>query len=335
MPRGLRYMALGAFWFSVMSLLVKVAGQRLPSIEIVLVRAVLTLALSLAMLRRARVPVWGTQRTLLALRGLLGFVALTAFYFSVIHLPLAEATVIQYTNPVFAAILAAWLLRERFGAREAICIGLGLLGVVLVAQPATLFGATAALEMRYVAIALLGALFSAAAYVSVRRLGTTEHPLVVVFYFPLVTVPLALPFALAGWIWPTRIEWLLLLGIGVSTQMGQVWITRGLQLEAAGRATAVGYLQIVFAALFGAVVFRELPGAGAVLGTVLIVGSTLALVWQGRSFRRQEQGAGDNPPGGAAVGYRTNELQGTTGTDGRSAQTQEATDDSGVPRAPG
>ncbi len=293
-------MALGAFWFSVMSLLVKLAGQRLPSIEIVLVRAALTLVLSIAMLRRARIPVWGTQKRLLALRGLLGFVALTAFYFSVIHLPLAEATVIQYTNPVFAAILAAWLLRERFGALEASCIGLGLLGVVLVAQPATLFGGSASLEPRYVAIALLGAIFSAAAYVSVRRLGRTEHPLVVVFYFPLVTVPLALPFAVAGWIWPTGVEWLLLLGIGVSTQMGQVWITRGLQLEAAGRATAVGYLQIVFAVVFGAVVFREIPGPGAVMGTVLVVGSTLALVW--RSQKQPPERRGQAGPGRSTSG---------------------------------
>lgn len=273
----LRFMAYGAFWFSVMSLLVKLAGQRLPSIEIVLVRAALTLGLSVAMLRRAHVPVWGNRPLLLVLRGLLGFVALTAFYFSVVHLPLAEATVIQYTNPVFAAIFAAWLLRERIGAREIACIAFGLVGVALVAQPGLLFGA-ASLDVRYVLVALLGAIFSAAAYVLVRQLGTTEHPLVVVFYFPLVTVPLAIPFASVTWVWPTPLEWLLLLGIGVSTQLGQIGITRGLQLAPAGRATAVGYLQIVFAALWGVLFFRELPGPLAIAGTAMIVGSTLVLL---------------------------------------------------------
>jgi drug/metabolite transporter (DMT)-like permease len=278
-------MALGAFWFSVMSLLVKLAGQRLPSIEVVLVRALITLALSIAMLHRARIPVWGQRKGLLAVRGLLGFVALTAFYFSVIHLPLAEATVIQYVNPVFAAVLATWLLGERLGIREIVCIAVGLLGVVLVARPAVIFGHAAALDPRYLAVALLGALFSAAAYVSVRQLGRTEHPLVVVFYFPLVTVPLALPFALAGWIWPTPMEWLILLGIGVSTQAGQLSITRGLQLEPAGRATAVGYLQIVFAAVWGALFFREFPGIFGLLGALLIAGSTLWLL-SGRAIGR-------------------------------------------------
>jgi drug/metabolite transporter (DMT)-like permease len=279
-------MALGAFWFSIMSLLVKLAGQRLPSIEIVLVRAMITLALSIAMLQRARIPVWGKRRRLLAVRGLFGFVALTAFYFSVIHLPLAEATVIQYVNPVFAAVLATWLLGERLGIRELVCIAVGLIGVVLVARPAVIFGHSAALDPRYLAVALMGALFSAAAYVSVRQLGRTEHPLVVVFYFPLVTVPLALPFALVGWIWPTPMEWLILLGIGVSTQAGQLSITRGLQMEPAGRATAVGYLQIVFAAVWGALFFREFPGVFGIVGAVLIAGSTLWLL-SGRQAGRQ------------------------------------------------
>ena len=270
-------MAYGAFWFSLMSLLVKLAGQRLPSIEIVLARALITLGLSWILVRRARVSLLGRYPRMLVLRGLLGAVALACFYFSLVHLPLAEATVIQYTNPIFTAVIAGVVLRERLGWRQASCVATSLLGVLLIARPAALVGGASALNPTYVWIALLGALCSASAYVTVRKMGTAEHPLVIVFYFPLVTVPLALPFVIPVWTWPTPREWLLLAGIGVTTQIAQVYMTRGLQIEPAGRATAVGYLQIVFAAVWGALLFAEWPDGWSIAGALIILVSTLVL----------------------------------------------------------
>jgi drug/metabolite transporter (DMT)-like permease len=280
---GLRYMAVGAFWFSVMSLLVKVAGETLPSQQIVLARAVVTLVLSWAMVRRAGAPLWGRAKGRLALRGLVGAVALSCFYFSLVHLPIAEATTIQYMNPVFTAVLAGLVLGERMGRREAACVVLSLAGVVLVTHPAALFGGPARLDPLYVAVALAGALCSAGAYTTIRTLRD-EHPLTIVFYLPLLTVPVTIPPMLlgSGARWPTPAEWLVLLGVGVATQVAQLYMTRGLQMERAGRATAVGYLQIVFAAVWGALFFGEYPDAWSVAGAVLIVGSTVALMRGGR-----------------------------------------------------
>ena len=285
---GLRYMAYIAFWFSIMSLLVKLAGRRLPSREIVFVRAVVTLVLSWAMLRHARLSPWGGRRGLLAVRGIIGFLSLTCFYFGIVHLPLAEATLIQYTNPVFASILAALLLHERIGARHAVGVAASLVGVVLVTRPAFLFGAHASsIDPRYAGIAFFGAIFSALVYVIVRMLRDTDHPLVVVFWFPLLTVPLALPFALLDWRWPTPLEWLVLLGVGASTQVAQVYMTRGLQLEPAGRATAVGYLQVAFAAAWGILVFGDRPTGWTLAGAAVIVAST---VWIGAGRQRTAPG---------------------------------------------
>jgi drug/metabolite transporter (DMT)-like permease len=275
---GLRYMAAGAFFFSVMSLLVKVAGRRLPSQEIVLVRAVITLALSWWAVRRARVAPWGNNRPRLVLRGIVGFLALSGFYYSLVHLPIADATVIQYTNPVFAALLAVPVLHERLRAREVLVVLASMAGVLIATRPTFLFGhGEGALDPVAVGVGLLAAMCSAAAYVTVRSLRGREEPLVIVFYFALVSTLGALATGLPGAVWPTGTEWLVLLGVGVTTQLGQVSITRGLHLERAGRATATAYLQIVFAALWGALFFAELPDAGTVAGAVLIVASTLAL----------------------------------------------------------
>jgi drug/metabolite transporter (DMT)-like permease len=275
---GLRYMALAAFWFSLMSLLVKLAGQRLPAQQVVLARSVVMLVITWVALRRSGLPVLGERRGLLVLRGLLGFGALTCFYYALIHLPLADATVIQYTNPVFAALLAIPFLRERVGWRELLSVAVSLTGVLLIARPAFLFGSE---ELRLPAfalgVALMGAVFSGSAYVTVRKLGQTEHPLTIIFYFSAISVLASLPASALSAVMPTPMEWLLLLAVGVTTQYGQIYLTRGLALEQAGRATAVGYLQIVFAATWGAVFLLELPDRWVLGGAALVVGGTLLL----------------------------------------------------------
>jgi drug/metabolite transporter (DMT)-like permease len=270
-------MVVGITSFSLMSVLVKLAGARLPSQEIVLARAILTLIFSIAMLRAAGIMPWGDNRRLLLLRGLLGFTGLSCFYYSLVHLPLAEATLIQSTNPVFAALLAPWLLREALRRRELVCIAVSLAGVLLVTQPQFITGTPSTLAPLAVTIAVMGSLASGLTYVLVRHLGASEDPLVIVFYFALVSSVGSIPFAIPGFVVPNGTELLLLLGIGITTQIGQVCITHGLRLERAGKATAIGYLQVVLAVVWGVLFFHERPNALSLLGAVLIVGSTLAL----------------------------------------------------------
>jgi len=284
-PRGLRYMAAGALFFSVMSLLVRIVGQGMPTMEVVLGRSVVVLGIAWVLLRRRGVSPWGVDRRLLLLRGVLGFTSLSCFYYALIHLPLADATVIQYTNPVWTALLAAWVLGERAGRREWAVSLASLGGVVLMARPTFLFGGVSpALPPIPVTVAVIGALFSAGAYVSVRALGRSEDPVVIVFWFSLVSTLGSMPFVLPNLGVPTGSEFLLLLAIGVTTYAGQVLITMGLREERAGKAMAVAYLQIVFAALWGILLLNEVPdrwtfgGAAVILGCTWILGRVRAPV---------------------------------------------------------
>jgi len=153
---------------------------------------------------------------------------------------------------------------------------LSLVGVFLVARPAFVFGSLAEpLDPFWVAVALGGAFFSASAYVVVRRLSTREDPLVIVFYFPLVTVPAALPTMAHNFVWPVGIEWLWLLGVGIATQIGQVSLTRGLSQLPAAHGTALSYLQVVFATLWGVLVFGDRPDALTLLGGSLVIASSI------------------------------------------------------------
>ena len=286
---GLRYMLAAAFFFSLMSLGVALAGRRLPSTMMVMARAVVGLVMSYGLLRMRGVSPWGTRRGLLVLRGVFGSTALLCFFYALTHLHIAEATVLQYLSPLFTALLAAVFLREAIGRVVAVGSVLCLMGIVFVARPAFVFGAADALDPAAVGIGVLGALASAGAYVTIRRIKLTEDPLVIVFYFPLVAVPATMPFVVAGWVWPSPHEWLLLVGLGVATQIAQVFMTRGLQLEAAGRATAVGYAQIVFATTWGVLFLGQVPHLGTLGGASLVILGCLLVALRRQEHQKEQQ----------------------------------------------
>ncbi len=272
LSRGLVYMAASALGFSAMSVLVKLASPRIPTGEIVLARAIVTLVISWVMLQRAGLIPWGTNRRGLIFRGFLGFGGLAGYYAALALLPLADATTIQQIVPLLTAFLAWRVLGERVGWATAFALACGIAGVLVIVHPSG-----AGTDPRGVAIALGAAVCSAIAYVTVRQLSKREHPLVIVFYFPLVATPLAIPWALADWVTPSPLDVVLLLAIGITTQVGQVFLTMGLAIERVGRATVVGYLQIVFAILWQLAIFGDFPTLATLGGAALIIGGTLVV----------------------------------------------------------
>jgi len=260
--------------FAGMTAAAKFVGARLPVFEIVFVRAALSVLVTLVLLHRAREPALGSRRPLLWLRGLFGFAGVSCSFYAVIHLPLAEATLLQFTHPLFTVALAALVLGEHIERGVVLGVPLSVVGVLTVVRPAFLFGgAPAPLDGFAVAVAISGAFFAADAYVSVRHLARTgEHPLAIVLSFPLVSSVLALPLMLADFVWPLGAEWLWLLGAGACAQVGQMCLTRGIQLLPASRATVFSYTQIVFAAALGALLFAERPDAWTLAGGALVLG---------------------------------------------------------------
>jgi drug/metabolite transporter (DMT)-like permease len=275
--RGLRYAVIGAFSLALMSALAKLVGSRIPVQEIILFRGTVFGGSTLLLLWSKGVNPWGQERKLLLLRGLLGYSALSCFFYAVMHLPLADTTTLHFTNPVFGAILAAMVLKEYLRKLEAALVLVSLGGVVMVARPEFLFGEGSAPPPLAVGLALLGAILGAGAYVVVRRLTRTNEPLVIVFYFGLVSAVGSLPFTLVNFVVPTVREFVVLVSVGLATLGGQVFMTRAFQLEKAFRVMAVGYLQIVFAALLGLLLFREIPDLWSAAGAAVIIGSTLLM----------------------------------------------------------
>lgn len=270
---GARYMLLSAAGFALMAVCVKwVSARGIPVLEIVAARALVSLLLSFIDVKRKGLSPWGEEKALLFARGLVGALALACVYYALTTIPLAEATVLQYLHPMFTAILALYFLKEKIHASTILCILFSFVGLVLIAQPELLFGqANTSLSTLSLVAAVLGAFGSAVAYVLVRKLAQTEDASVIIFYFPLIALPFSLILLGSDFVMPKGEEWLVLLLVGVFTQVGQVGLTVAMRHESAAKATAFSYTQVLFAGVLGWLMFDELPvlwtwiGAGFIL----------------------------------------------------------------------
>ncbi len=269
--RGIWYMIGAAFFFSLMSVTVKATGQRIPSQELVLARSLFIFITTGILIYRRHFPFWGRNKPILFLRGLFGFLALSAFFYTLTTIPIAYSVVIQYTSPLFTAFLAPFILKEPNTPRQWVLLFIAFLGVVFIAKPGQ------SVAYLPVVVGLFGAFSAGIAYNLVRKLRSTEHPLNIILYLPAVSIPLTLPSVCNHFVLPMGLEWLGLLLIGFFTFVAQVFLTKGLHLEKAARATNVSYLMIVFSTLFGMLIWHEIPDLWALLGMFLIVAALLGV----------------------------------------------------------
>lgn len=278
-------MALSAFFFAVMAAGAKLLGGRIPPQEVILVRGVLNALFMLWLLRRRGLS-WKPKRPgLLVLRGALGHFALSCYFWSVASQPLATAVLLQQVHPVFTAVLAAWFLKEKPGKRFVPAFLLAASGVAMLVPWGAAAGAPRPLAP--LLVGLLGALLSAAAYVTVRDASRTEHEETIVLWFPLTSVPLALVGTLVeGPVVPTPADWGWLVFIAAAGQLGQLFLTRGLARVPAGRATLANPLTIAFGAVLGWIAFGEPLGLATLAGGAAIVAAVL-LAGGGRASRRE------------------------------------------------
>lgn len=267
----------GAFWilaasilFSTMSAAVKTVGARLDIFQIAFFRCLIGLLVILPFMVRAGPHVFKTRRPVLhVVRSLTGLVAMFCGFYAITHLPLADATAITFAKPLFMIVLAVLFLGEIVRWRRWSATVLGFIGVLIMINPGE-NGLDPAM-----AAALVGTLCVAVVVVLVKRLSATEAPLTILFTFGLVATAASTVPAIVVWQTPTWPELTLLVLIGSLGASGQFCMIRGFRV---GEATAVvpfEYSQLLFAGIFGYVLFANIPTLNTLAGAVLIVASTL------------------------------------------------------------
>lgn len=266
---GLWLMVASAAAFSLMGAMAKLLLPHTPTQAIVFSRGLMMTVFCVVLARRHRVPLIGTRPWKLLLRGVLGYAAVSCYFYSVQHLPLGDAVLLQYSHPAFVAALAPLVLGERAGKGHWFMVLVALAGVALIVGPSG--------EIRPAAlVGLAGAVLSGFAYMTVRDLSRTEHPLTILVWFPLATIPGSLIGTLLSGeaaIPRSTAEIMGHLAVFLCAVVGQIAITQGLALAGAARATAVSMTGPVFGQLFGLVLFGTPPTAASLAGMVLVIGS--------------------------------------------------------------
>ncbi len=209
------------------------------------------------------------------LRSTLGIFAMGLNFWAMTLLPLADATTISFTVPIFATLFAALILREKVGIQRWSAILIGFIGVLVVIQPGgTLipaFGAT---------VALVGALVTAAVTLVIRMLGRTETSIVTIFWFSVYTLP---ALAVCAYIYGGGHDaqtWGYLLGIGIFGALGQLTITQSLRFAPVSTIVPMDYTALLWATIFGILIFNQFPGLSIWIGAPIIIGSGLFIAWR-------------------------------------------------------
>ena len=267
------WMIFGSVCFGTMTALVKWTAFHADVWMIIMVRsAVIALAVAIFAASRGLSLKVSDKRKML-LRCVVGLTAMILYFTALGRIPIGQAVTLQYTAPLFVALLSGRVIRERVEPMVALLVGSAFAGIVLIVSPDLSSIDSDAL------LALGSGFFAAMAYMYVRELRNTDSASSVVFWFAAFSVVGSIFQALpdvAGLEWKTVAA---LIGIGIGAGGGQVGITMAYHRANAAWVSAFSYLTVIVATFYGFTLFNETLGASDWLGGLLIVGSGIALIF--------------------------------------------------------
>ena len=267
------WMIFGSVCFGTMNALVKWTAFHADVWMIIMVRsAVIALAVAIFAASRGLSLKVSDKRKML-LRCVVGLTAMILYFTALGRIPIGQAVTLQYTAPLFVALLSGRVIRERVEPIVALLVGSAFAGIVLIVSPDLSSIDSDAL------LALGSGFFAALAYMYVRELRNTDSASSVVFWFAAFSVVGSIFQALpdvAGLEWKTVAA---LIGIGIGAGGGQVGITMAYHRANAAWVSAFSYLTVIVATFYGFTLFNETLGASDWLGGLLIVGSGIALIF--------------------------------------------------------
>ena len=279
--------------FACMNLLIKLAEARGSGFAEILffrqfgatalVGSVVVAGPGLGSLRTARMPAH-------LLRAAVGLVAMAMTFSAILLLPLAEATAIGFSMPIFATVLGALVLREPTGWRRWAAVAAGFAGVLIVARPSG-----AHMPLAGAALGLGAALCTAFVTILLRQIGRTERAMTTVFWFSALSTLALLPFFVRAATGHDPRTWATLLAIGLLGGAAQLAMTESLARGPVSVVVPMDYTALIWATVLGWLAFGTLPAAATWIGAPVIVGSGLFIVWREHVRRQTEtvQATGD------------------------------------------
>lgn len=269
-------MVLSAFFFGCANLALGYVNH-LPTFQLVFFRAIGTVICCIFILAKKQINPIGNHPKWLILRSLVGITSLVLFYKALQLMPIASAVSLRYLSPFFASLLAVLLLKERMKWLQWIFLLSAFIGVIMLKDfdnRIPLFG---------LLIALTSSVFSGGVYVIIRKIGSSEHPIVIINYFMTTALVIGGTFTLFDWVTPKDWEWAALLIIGLLGFGGQLYMTKALQMAEANLVTPFKYSEVIFTITLGWVFLGEYQTTWTILAMTIIILSILGNVWAKRT----------------------------------------------------
>ena len=274
--KGILCILTSAFCFATMNMFVRLSGD-LPSIEKSFFRNFVAMIISFLMIIRNKDGFrWGKgNSTLMFIRAFAGTIGILGNFYAVDHLMLSDATMLNKMSPFFAIIFSIFLMKEKVSLSQALIVLGAFIGALFVVKPTfsnvNLFAA---------GIGFIGGVGAGLAYTCVRKLGTRgEKGSRIVFYFSLFSCLVTLPYMLFDFHPMTFNQLILLLLAGASAAGGQFAITAAYTYAPAKEISVYDYSQVIFAAIYGFIMFNQIPDAYSFLGYLIIIAMAIVMFW--------------------------------------------------------
>ena len=302
--KGIALKLISAVLFAVMSALIRYLGASYPIGEVVFFRsafAILPVVIVYAW-RGELAAVVRTERPLgQAGRGALSIVGMFCNFGALARLPLIEANAISFTSPLISVALAALILKERVRIYRGSAVTIGFLGVLVVLAPhftgdeLAIVLASAA-SVAGVIYALAGSICNAGTMIQTRRLTQSETTSSIVFYFSLYCALAGLVTLPFGWLMPTGFELAALVGTGFLGGTGHILLTESYRYASASVVAPFDYTSMIWALVLGYIMFGEMPTPMIVLGSAIIAGAGLFVIWREHQLALERRSKAEGSP---------------------------------------
>jgi drug/metabolite transporter (DMT)-like permease len=284
--QGAVWLVSGGFIFTSNSAMIRLLSAEIESVQTAFFRAFFSVLLLAPMMLSGRVKPWESQRIQGHFwRTAMGTTSMVLGFYAVSMLPLADATALAFSQPLFSVVLAALVLREKVRWRRWSATIVGFIGVLVMVRPGS-----GSLQPG-AAVALLNALASATSILLVRRLSDSEKPLMILTQFAIFSTLLLAGPALWFWKWPSAWGWALAIGVSISATIGQYfWV----QAFAVGEMSAVApfdYLRLPFAVFVGWMIWSEMPVIWTYVGAAVVIASALYIAYRESQIVRERRAA--------------------------------------------
>jgi drug/metabolite transporter (DMT)-like permease len=276
---------------SILHIGVRYVSPHIPTIEIVFLRSVFTILVTLPFVFRPGQMSWRTNNLQLQIvRGLVGVCSMTTWYYALGQIPLADAGALSFTTAIFVTLGAALWLGERVGIYRWLAVIVGLIGALVVLKPGS-----GVMTWAAIAAAASSALWAMSLLMS-KVLAKYDSVTTITFYQPLMILPVAFLGTLPVWTMPSTEVWLCLFGMGVAAAIGNYGYVKALRIADVAISMPADYLRLLWMASWGYWLFGEVPTLSTWIGAALIIGAAffITIREQHLSSARAKLAAGTN-----------------------------------------